>query len=99
MARLIDADALYKRVVEHKVQITGAYSKGYNAALNAVKSDLHSVDATPTVDAQPVVHGRFDRQEYIYGTRFICSVCECKCTQPYNYCPKCGAKMDEDEEL
>lgn len=51
----------------------------------------------PAVDTTPVRHGQFNRKEYIYGTRFTCSVCGCKCTRPYNYCPNCGAKMDGGE--
>ena len=50
-------------------------------------------------DVAPVVHGKWI--EYPIPHYFKCS--ECKCTIPYvkavlikyNYCPACGAKMDE----
>ena len=60
------------------------------------------VESAPTVDAVPVVHGRW--VEYPRPHYFKCS--ECKYTVPYrkamwcngkreyNYCPNCGAKMD-----
>ena len=53
---------------------------------------LESIDEQPTVDAVPVVHGRFVDAE--------CSVCRwfgnIVETRHYNYCPNCGAKMDGD---
>lgn len=51
-----------------------------------------------------VVHGRWIKTE-LKG-RLVCSVCghyaladkAHKCYVPSNYCPNCGAKMDEVEE-
>ena len=62
-----------------------------------VKRDIESF---PTVDVAPVVHGRWetnsDRPDSL-----ICSVCKCGFDMwkhdPHNYCPNCGAKMDEKE--
>ena len=53
---------------------------------------------TPTADVAPVVHGQWktnsDRPDSL-----ICSVCKCGFDMwkhdPHNYCPNCGAKMDE----
>lgn len=50
----------------------------------------------------PAVHGRWLKAPYKYlvGT---CSVCGCEPLMPsfratpYNYCPNCGAKMDEED--
>lgn len=52
--------------------------------------------AMQTVDAVPVVHGRWDNMDG-YKTRKVCS--ECGWDVPeygkfYSYCPNCGAKMD-----
>jgi hypothetical protein len=55
----------------------------------------------PTVDAVEVVHGyNIDRDT---PSLFECSVCHWSCwdtycgdTEDYNYCPNCGAKMDEE---
>lgn len=54
---------------------------------------------TPTADVAPVVHGRWetnsDRPDSL-----ICSICKCGFDMwkhdPHNYCPNCGAKMDEE---
>ncbi len=54
------------------------------------------IDAQPTVDAEPLVHGEWvsvDRCIYI-----MCSACGarfCDDHDPWPYCPKCGAEMDE----
>ena len=51
-------------------------------------------------DVAPVVHGQWetnsDRPDSL-----ICSICKCGFDMwkhdPHNYCPNCGAKMDEVE--
>lgn len=48
------------------------------------------LDMMETVDAEPVVHARWERK---IG-EFECSACK-KCSEYiYDYCPNCGAKMD-----
>lgn len=54
------------------------------------------IAAFPSADVAPVVHGRKIEDGDI-GCFWLCSLCgECL---PYgaNYCPNCGAKMDERE--
>lgn len=64
------------------------------------------IDNAPTIDAEPVRHGRWIRRKSCHTqTGFVdkCSVCQnmlvhlgCKA----NYCPNCGAMMDggKDDE-
>ena len=62
--------------------------------------NLQSISDIPTADVAPVIHGRWetnsDRPDSL-----ICSVCKCGFDMwkhdPHNYCPSCGAKMDEKE--
>lgn len=63
------------------------------------------IDALPTVDAVPVVHGRWTR-ENSYGT-WKCSECGCKVNRAnplkgniwnYYYCPNCGADMRGEQD-
>lgn len=55
------------------------------------------VKAAPAVDAEPVRHGRWIRQDNTF-TRYMCSECESKNHGGHeNYCPNCGAKMDLKE--
>jgi hypothetical protein len=96
--RLVDANKFYEKAEEHMVKETGAYSKGYNAALRAVKSDLHNEDATPTVDAAPVVHGYWKETPNVLGFIYCCSNCGGRygaiARERRKYCCACGAKMD-----
>lgn len=61
----------------------------------------------PTADVQPVLHGEWVaypeclRYENAYSDdQIVCSVCGSvwnildNCTEGFNYCPNCGAKMD-----
>lgn len=86
MPRLIDADRLLKGREDHEVIST------------------HLIWNAPTVDAEPVRHGHwinhFD-DLFPEDSSVECSVCH-----EYegimandNYCPNCGAKMDESSQL
>ena len=71
-------------------------------------------DGAPAVDAEPERHGRwiFDKNKNDWGIGgYVCSECQAKnnnlpCTKVAvplmfvgaNYCPNCGAKMDEEKE-
>ena len=53
----------------------------------------------PTADVVEVVHGHWIRQDESF-TRFKCSNPKCgieNCSGFENYCPNCGAKMDESK--
>ena len=83
--RLIDADALIEEALTE-----GAY--GYVDALQ--------IAIAPTVDAAPIVHGRWETNSDRPDT-LICSVCKCGFDMwkhdPHNFCPNCGAKMDKEK--
>lgn len=104
MARLIDADALHRKV---KME-TNPYGKPTIDYDSGVKV-LEWIEQAPTVDAVEVVHGRWEEMHYeggiLDGTNFDrCSVCgyERVFDDPalktvFKYCPNCGATMDEKE--
>lgn len=51
----------------------------------------------PTIEAEPVRHGRWIEKPFLFGTSNFCSICDSFYGMPhgkYNYCPNCGAKMD-----
>ena len=96
MTRLIDADALKEIFDKDEYErVRNEYQSGYNDGL------LHAevvADDLPTVDAVPVRHGKWIRDEF--GAR--CSGCGLyayrdKFDKPWEspYCPICGARMDE----
>ena len=89
MARLINADAMRQDWLEN----------GENEYVYDTNAVLESIDEQPTVDAVPVVHGRWiwtETGEEDYEQYWVCSKCGEYTYFITNYCPKCGAKMDGD---
>lgn len=89
--RLIDVDELEK----HYRRIDAAY----NDEPWLLVDILSEMNDMPTVDAVPVVHGRWIEGR---GSRYVCSVCNANAglygggigQNLSNYCPNCGARMD-----
>jgi hypothetical protein len=81
--RLIDADALLEK---HIFENTA----------------LRHINDAPTVDTRPVVHGEWERIDHDGSWKVCaCSVCKKRTnfvnyTEAYNFCPNCGAKMNND---
>ena len=89
--RLIDADELLKKFCHGCPD----NDNGDNCIMNHC-ADYDLVLTMPTVDAELVKHGRWIEDEY--GIPH-CSECKTINNTVYkNYCPNCGAKMDEVEE-
>ena len=71
-----------------------AYGQGWDDALCCIES-------IPIADVAQIIHGQWetnsDRPDIL-----ICSVCKCGFDMwkhdPHNFCPNCGAKMDEVSE-
>lgn len=85
MARLVDADLLEE--------------KGVQFTDTNVYIPIEAVWNAPTVEAAPVVHGRWEYRDGVYS----CSVCCDEIDEDIflglynnNFCPNCGAKMDEE---
>ena len=84
MMRMIDGDALLVRMRFRK------------SCIGRQSDPVCLVEDAPTVDAVPVVHGRWIAQEY--GDQKECSICgELFCCYG-NYCMNCGAKMDGGDD-
>ena len=88
--RLIDANALRKGLREAAME--------RDVSLRDV---LTTIDLFPTIDAVPVVHGRWVRsvEDLRHHIEYdMCSVCGFKYggigVEHFRYCPNCGAKMD-----
>lgn len=107
--RLIDADELFEHISHLSVTVTGLRSgKGILSeyAKHYRESVLWTVDEAPTVDAVPVVHGRWidsvfcnvKQGKYPVVTCSECEIAFCDLISNhhyiYRYCPYCGAKMD-----
>lgn len=66
----------------------------FNSLANAktVEEIFAAIQAAPAADVQEVRHGRWELYD-------ICSVCGAQAEQQTNYCPNCGAEMDEGEDI
>lgn len=87
--RLIDADSFRNEWLEN----------GENEYVYDTNSVLDSIDEQPTVDAVPVVHGRWERNIVIkcglkHHEGFNASCCGRWSKYRTLYCPNCGATMD-----
>jgi hypothetical protein len=60
---------------------------------------LTAIDYAPSADAEPVVHGRWITH-YRSGTPvaegYVSTCCDIWNNRKSDYCPNCGAKMDEE---
>lgn len=101
MARYIDADALTNEILK-EYGIDPFYYADINDRLKAYTDSLilERVNSIPTADVKPVVHAHWE--EWIGDTK--CTSCGFICGDDYylgskNYCPNCGAKMDEETDI
>ena len=95
MAEYIEREAALKKQIGVVVYDEG----GWDANVRAVP--VEDIEAIPAADVAPVVHGR-----WVHGEHYpsYCSICgevspmDCEGERFYdsNYCPNCGAKMDEE---
>lgn len=97
--RLIDADKLEDILVNHGFCYCNEsdYNNGVASGFLLARDD---VKEAPTIDAEPIRHGRWIECKGSNGKDYRkCS--ECLHTQEItgllNYCPVCGARMDENE--
>ena len=98
---LIDAENLGIGKANPEAFIKPDYAYGWNAAIEAIKT-------APTIDAVPVVHGRWIHDSIGFSDFWICSACretwffeddpQNESTR-VNYCPNCGAKMDGEADV
>jgi hypothetical protein len=99
MARYIDADIL----LQHWVSLLGINT---NACLS-IETLKYDLDKMPTADVQEVKHGHWEYNALNDFKKYSlrCSLCSAEYIDNYDgyvdvdcfeYCPNCGAKMDEE---
>lgn len=97
--RLIDADALMRTICG----LSCGCEPNECGYLDEYRKERcragQYVEKMPTVDAVPVVHGRWELVDAAEPQRYGCSKCSCLSWYgTYRYCPNCGAKMDGDAD-
>lgn len=108
--RLIDADALKATIGKYEFNAPDdRYKNGGECVLNFYMPKI--IDDAPTIDAEPVRHGRWIERYSPGGVRLCeCSVCGTSAISQIDdtwgyvidyyetdFCPNCGAKMDGGE--
>ena len=92
MKRLIDADSLMRDIEQYHLS-DGKFQ--------------HWVEVQPTIDAEPVRHGKWKWLSCTYDRvprekEYVCSECHHKTIvhgddMPWEkYCPNCGCRMDKE---
>lgn len=87
MGRLVDAD-----------ELKTAFPCGESVRTESVRA---TIDHMATVDAESVRHGRWEGKPIAGYSTVRCSECGdvfMENSGKWNYCPNCGAKMDEVKE-
>ena len=106
MAEYIDRETFLKDIEERYCLPCKEAGRNYNGCRCRacwVDDMLDEVGCfQPAADVAPVVHGRWiSRNPHGYEWVFVCSNCDYVDGYPFNdrsnYCPNCGAKMDEKE--
>ena len=103
MTRLIDANALKESIDEHTYLVTHGFNE---TEYGCTQYGIHQIiDDAPTIDAEPVRHGKWikaDSQQYFrkHYPCFTCSECGYRkdSQKKWNYCPNCGCRMDGERK-
>lgn len=93
--RLIDANALKETVTtDYYEHFTRYHDTDQIALIDMVCDDI---EEAPTVEAAPVIHGRWIPCE---NGGYYCSNCDTRVAFLVHnkYCPNCGAKMDGERK-
>ena len=91
--RLIDGNKLESLIRDN-------YNLNYGETLINPRYFMDLVEDAPTIEAAPVVHGKWVRKETGGGLLAICNSCKYPVSWWHrtNFCPHCGARMDGDRE-
>ena len=102
MSRLIYADALLEKMSGH-CDVCQYHSLRSPRCCDCDWSEaMDDVDDMDDVEIEPVRHGHWitktRHEHYPSGKEYeedYCSLCSMRGSIEYDYCPHCGAKMDE----
>ena len=100
--RLIDAEAFLKTEIDRcgSAPLVGTCTSDNEYLSERLKK-------APTIEAKPVTHAHWVTEQEAeeinrYDLTYCCSACghcdwDCTESEGFEYCPNCGAKMDEKE--
>lgn len=111
--RLIDVEKVINKLKELRIQkaksANALQSAWIEGAFAAIQKIIQTLEEESTVDAAPVIHGRWEECDWVtYDGHGECvrhskeALCCSNCRNAFkkellwkrNHCPNCGAKMD-----
>ena len=110
--RLIDAEALEESIEQidwYHLARNGEMVKGATSENGWYKEQdiYNAIEEAPIIEAKPVTHAHWVTEQEAeeinrYDLTYCCSACghcdwDCTESEGFEYCPNCGAKMDEKE--
>ena len=97
MTKLIDSDALRRDMYQKSMVEDSDMQKWDSGCWIRYKLFENVLDEQPTVDAEPVRHGKWietDEWDEFSGRLYKCSNCKTFVLGYFdNYCPYCGSRM------
>lgn len=101
MHEYIDREKIIKKLND---DIDRCYMLGVDG-VGLITDLIDTIKKQHTADVQEVKHGHWIEQKNSVDLRISCSVCgycyteaDTSSEERFNFCPSCGAKMDEDAE-
>ena len=89
------AEYIEREAVKAEFRKNFAYGQNENFVKWLERVACEIVDKIPVADVQPVIHAAWiETTPNDFYEWYKCSNCKYTDTKKFNYCPKCGAKMD-----
>ena len=95
MAEYIEREEL-EIALNHRLNFLMAEYGEYDHYTSGFDGAVTMVENFPATDVEPVKRGLWVPQPFGVTHIWRCSKCETIGSPQWNYCPKCGARMDEE---
>lgn len=99
--RPIDADSLKNHIRNTYCKECIEYN-GFNETrcfacrIDDIIEDLGDTNYSPTLDVRPNIHAHWEDFSAVCDGAVCCSYCHIGTIKTYEFCPHCGAVMDEE---
>lgn len=96
--RLIDADALRAQMYHEAFETDTDMQRWDGGCWIRYKMFENAIDNAPTIEVPQRMRGRWEYVDYGGFGNWHCTACRaiCICNGDYDFCPNCGARMDEN---
>ena len=98
MSKIVVERVQARRDLHQKVKELFPYEKVAEPIYKYICDFIDEYDDAPTIDAEPIRHAHWEVIDEAEPMRYGCSACHRLVWHTENYCPNCGAKMDEVTE-